>query len=269
MPVKTRSQARSVQSTDLVSSPRVNSPRLIPGTPPGLINGSLQGNAVVTGSINEGAPLESVANGNHELEFECFNINNKKFRIKKCGNKKCKTCSDLVISDKYFSNHSRHTYKIINHTEEDLSCKSKNLVYLLTCRCCNIQYVGETLQPIHMRMNTHRNSKTGCERIIHHKNTCSNNNFSFDIQIIIKLKGDGKDEHGRTKKDTLEERLKWEDDAIKRLRTIYPYGLNEKAKNKITCLTILEILALYFPLSHVVVNQKGVREKTEKIEGKF
>ena len=101
-------------------------------------------------------------------------------------------------------------------------------------------------------MNTHRNSKTGCERIIHHKNTCSNNNnsnnnFSFDIQIIIKLKGDGKDEHGRTKKDTLEERLKWEDDAIKRLRTIYPYGLNEKAKNKITGADNLRNIGSLFP----------------------
>ena len=31
-----------------------------------------------------------------------------------------------------------------------------------------------------------------------------------------------------------EERLKFEDCAMKDLRTIYPYGLNDKTKNKIT-----------------------------------
>ena len=125
-----------------------------------------------------------------------------------------------------------------------MGCKSQNVVYLLTCRGCNIQYVGETQQPLHLRINTHRTGKSGCERIIHHKTTCSKD-FNFNIQIIIKLEGDGKDD--QTKQEVLEERLKLEDDAIKRLRTIYPYGLNEKAKNKITGTEKHQIIGSLFP----------------------
>ena len=176
MPVTTRSQARSVQSTDLVSSPRANTPR--------LTHDSRQGNAGVTDSINEGAPFESVAYGNHASEICCINVKSNNFKVKKCKDKRCKTCKYLIISDEYYSNHSKRIYKIINHSEEDLSCNSKNLVYLLTCRGCNIQYVGETLQPLHKRMNTHRNSKSGCEKIINHYKTCTKE-FNFNIQIII------------------------------------------------------------------------------------
>ena len=61
----TRSKARSVQSTDLVSSPGANTPRCIPGNSPGLFHESRQDNAVVTDSIYAGAPFEAVANENH------------------------------------------------------------------------------------------------------------------------------------------------------------------------------------------------------------
>ena len=77
MPVTTRSQARSVQSTDLLSSPRANTPRFIPGRLPGSKNDSLQGDAGVTDSINERAPFESVAYGNHLSEINCNDKNKK------------------------------------------------------------------------------------------------------------------------------------------------------------------------------------------------
>ena len=36
------------------------------------------------------------------------------------------------------------------------SCKSSNVIYLITCRRCGLKYVGETGQPHHMRVNGHR-----------------------------------------------------------------------------------------------------------------
>ena len=36
------------------------------------------------------------------------------------------------------------------------SCKSSNIIYLITCRRCGQQYVGETGQPLHHRINSHR-----------------------------------------------------------------------------------------------------------------
>ena len=36
------------------------------------------------------------------------------------------------------------------------SCKSSKVIYLITCRRCGLQYVGETGQALHMRTNGHR-----------------------------------------------------------------------------------------------------------------
>ena len=61
---------------------------------------------------------------------------------------------------------------------------------MLTCLCCNIQYVGETILPMHKRMNVHRTGKTGCENNINHfTNVCPGAKFS--IQVLEKLPGDG------------------------------------------------------------------------------
>ena len=79
-------------------------------------------------------------------------------------------------------------------------------------------------------MNGHRTFKLGCERRIEHSRSTCPGGFNFKVQIIIKLKGNGNNKDQNQK----EERLKFEDGAIKALRTIYPYGLNERAKDKIT-----------------------------------
>ena len=36
------------------------------------------------------------------------------------------------------------------------SCKTMNFIYLIECRRCGLQYVGESGQPLHRRMNGHR-----------------------------------------------------------------------------------------------------------------
>ena len=232
MPVVLRSQARSVQSTDLVSSPGANTPR--------LSYDSRQGNAVVTNSIYEGAPYEEVANEN------LTESSTTDFNIKKCGSGKCMTCNDLVTSKIYYSNHSTRTYNVINHDGEDLSCNSANLVYLRTCRGCGVQYVGETVQPLRVRMNQHRSNKSGCSHLIEHKNkTCPGGSFS--VQIIVKLDGNGRNDFGEMDEEIYAERLRFEDCAMKNLRTIYPYGLNEKAKNKVTGMESSMSIGSLFP----------------------
>ena len=36
------------------------------------------------------------------------------------------------------------------------NCKTSNIVYLIECRKCKKQYVGETENPLHLRINGHR-----------------------------------------------------------------------------------------------------------------
>ena len=38
----------------------------------------------------------------------------------------------------------------------NITCKTKNLVYLISCKRCGLQYVGETENALHIRMNGHR-----------------------------------------------------------------------------------------------------------------
>ena len=40
-------------------------------------------------------------------------------------------------------------------TDENLRCDSLNVVYLITCRVCGVQYVGETSRPANVRWNEH------------------------------------------------------------------------------------------------------------------
>ena len=169
----------------------------------------------------------------------------KKFIIKKCGANKCKTCKYFKTNKTYFSNHSNREYKVINHTGEKLTCKSQNVVYMLTCTTCNIQYVGETTQPLHKRINLHRTSKAGCEKFINHfETTCKK---EFDIQIIEKLEGTGYDGQVQMDKEQLMKRLESEDKAMKSLRTIYPYGLNERTKDKVALTEIQGNVGSLFP----------------------
>ena len=107
-------------------------------------------------------------------------------------------------------------------------CKMQNYIYVLTCSSCCVQYVGESVVPLHLRMNIHRRGKTGCEIAIdHYRNVCPGATFS--IQILESLPGNGY-HNGVVDPAMLEYRLQREDYWMKTLRTVYPYGLNERTK---------------------------------------
>ena len=91
-----------------------------------------------------------------------------------------------------------------------------------------MQYVGETTIKLSNRMNIHRTSKTGCEHMINHKqNVCPG--ASFSIQVIEHFKGNGY-KGKQVCPEARKIRVEREDYWIKELRTVYPYGLNERAR---------------------------------------
>ena len=69
-----------------------------------------------------------------------------------CGATGCKTCPILTATDEFTS----HTTGLVYKMNFAASCKSSNIIYLITCRRCGQQYVGETGQPLHRRVNNHR-----------------------------------------------------------------------------------------------------------------
>ena len=70
----------------------------------------------------------------------------------RCG-KNCATCpyiSDGLTSYTFFSTAETRTIK------SNLTCDTKNLIYMIQCNRCSLQYIGETKRRLKDRFNEHR-----------------------------------------------------------------------------------------------------------------
>ena len=102
----------------------------------------------------------------------------------------CLSCPDISRSLEVKSNITKRTYSYINIKSYEIHCKIRNYIYLLTCKSCGIQYVGESITPVNLRMNIYRKGKSGYKHSInHYKNVCKV--ASFSIHILEKVEGDG------------------------------------------------------------------------------
>ena len=212
MPTQTRSQARSAQTAGLVTSPRASPPR--------RILRSRQGNAGVVVNPGDGGPSFIAAVGTVSIAGLTFSS---------CKDKRCKTCPTFIKSDKFKSNITNQEHKVINHTEETLNCHTQNIIYLLTCLGCGVQYIGETIWPFHKRNNQHR-TEMNAHFEFHLETSCKN--YSYAYQIIEKLPGNGYKSDGSIDKEMSKIRKDKEDHWIKKMRVLFPYGLCEKAREK-------------------------------------
>ena len=131
-----------------------------------------------------------------------------------CKGRNCKCCAEIVTWNTFSSTTTSRTYNI----RSEMACKSSNLVYLITCKRCNLQYVGETKQPLHIRMNEHvqisRPKKTDKPVAAHF---CRRDHHTKDVEV----RGIEKIHHGGTLR-----RRERESFWIFTLRTLSPEGLN-------------------------------------------
>ena len=70
----------------------------------------------------------------------------------RCG-KNCATCP--YISDGL----TNYTFSSTGETrpiKSNLTCETKNLIYMIQCNRCNLQYIGETKRRLKDRFNEHR-----------------------------------------------------------------------------------------------------------------
>ena len=68
-----------------------------------------------------------------------------------CSTNRCKTCPVLKTTNECIRKTTGKQFTIKIH----ISCKPSNIVYLIKCRRCGLQYVSESGQPLHERMNGH------------------------------------------------------------------------------------------------------------------
>ena len=109
-----------------------------------------------------------------------------------------------------------------------MTCATKNVIYLISCKKCGIQYIGETSQALRSRMNNHRQKLNQMCNLFLYQHFCSNNHSEDDIAIMpieeVSL------EEGECL-SLASKRLQREEYWYKELATIYPYGLNDNVKN--------------------------------------
>ena len=63
-------------------------------------------------------------------------------RVTTCGSRRCMTCMHVVVGDNFTCNINGRKYKV-TESSSILDC---NVVYLISCKKCSVQCVGETSQ---------------------------------------------------------------------------------------------------------------------------
>ena len=135
-----------------------------------------------------------------------------------CGNARCKTCKQIQSTSTFTSKTTQKQYKIFC----DVNCKTSNVIYILECPICGLQYVGESLQPFHKRVNGHRSDikKKPFLPVNQHMVSVGHSSCDFDkMKITIIDHNNNWNDKQRGHRETF-----W----IKELKTLYPKGINKK-----------------------------------------
>ena len=78
-----------------------------------------------------------------------------KVGFKKCG--KCLSCTYATDVKSFKSYASGETF----HLTQTITCVSSNVIYVISCQRCNLQYVGKTSMTFRARMDAHRSAING------------------------------------------------------------------------------------------------------------
>ena len=155
--------------------------------------------------------------------------------IFRCGSKRCQFQNKFVPVNNILSTTTNRLYKyIVPAGSIYVNDHSSNVVYLITCNKCKPQYVGETSQNLNTRFNWHNScfrnptAFSFCKILITHfsKGYCKGS--SYAVNIIEKFEGTGCTERNTMDFAAKPLRKARETSLMHELRTISPYGLNDR-----------------------------------------
>ncbi|XP_071788334.1 E3 ubiquitin-protein ligase TRIM71-like [Asterias amurensis] len=140
----------------------------------------------------------------------------------KCSNtSQCVTCRDHIKQSDFFESNNKDTlikHKTIGH----ITCTTTNLIYLISCKKCGLQYVGETSTTLKHRFWKHRST-------VHQMRDAIGEHFSQEDHSISDMILQGIEALPLGLRDNSNKlRRKKETEWIKCLNTITPHGLNKK-----------------------------------------
>ena len=144
--------------------------------------------------------------------------------IKKCNHPRCLTCSFLQEGQ---TNYTFFTTNENRKITDSISCHSKNLIYMIECTKCHLQYIGETKRQLNERFGEHRRS------ILNHHQLSITTPVSLhfnqaghsinDVHLIpIELI--------RSKRDSI--RKAREAHLINKAKTLHPFGINRRDETR-------------------------------------
>ena len=147
-------------------------------------------------------------------------------------------CTNLMERPRIISTITGKMYSTKSSTPE-LKCQTENVIYLVTCQGCKVQYVGQTVQPLNKRFNNHRANIKNCKGASNsmllslHFSEGDCKGKDFDVQIVEKIAGNGRLGNGGINEDIRKFREHREEYWIKELQTVFPYGLNNRLEKNL------------------------------------
>ena len=132
----------------------------------------------------------------------------------RCGQPRCKTCAHIKTGVTFRSSTTNKEFRV----KATADCRTKNVVYLIECAKCSIQYVGETENALRVRLTGHRSDishRRLDKPVAHHFNQPHHSLKDLTIMIIEKIHRE--DANFRKLKESY-----W----IETIKTLSPNGLN-------------------------------------------
>ena len=135
--------------------------------------------------------------------------------VSSCKRRRCTHCKSINESTEFVCSNTNEAFLL----KYDFDCTSENVIYLITCKKCHAQYVGQTHQKVSKRMNSHRfdicHYPDNFTNVSLHFNENGHTPRDFSFAPIDKVEA----EWPRLLKETY-----W----MHRLNTIHPNGMNSK-----------------------------------------
>ena len=69
-----------------------------------------------------------------------------------CDSVRCKPCRHVCQGNTFANNVTRKSYSVVG-SASTMDCATESMVYLVSCRKCGVQYVGETSQQLRSHFN--------------------------------------------------------------------------------------------------------------------
>ena len=142
-----------------------------------------------------------------------------------CKTKNCRYCAILDTSGGIISKTTGKEY----NCKKNVSCKSSNLIYCITCVHCGMQYVGQTKLRLMDRFGHHFTSiqrNDGKNDVCKHFNQPGHSGIQdLKLYILDFIHAAPNSDFGKALRDEIE--FHW----IQRLRSQLPHGINTMDKS--------------------------------------